>query len=61
MEYVQKPEEIGKMAWYVKVATPVMVACVMGVIYGWITVAIRSWYEKKVAVPEAEEAPAAAA
>lgn len=47
--YVPKPEAVGKLAWYVQVATPIMVACVMGVLYGWITVTIRTAYEKKVA------------
>ena len=49
MTYVPKPEAVGKMTWYVNLATPIMIACVMGVIYGWITVAIRGAYEKKVA------------
>ena len=47
--YVPKPEAIGKIAWYVDLGTPIMVACVMGVIYGWITVTVRGAYEKKVA------------
>ena len=49
MAYVPKPEAAGKMEWYVQLAIPVMVACLMGVVYGWITVAIRTAYEKKVA------------
>jgi len=49
MTYVPKPEAVGKIAWYVDLGTPIMVACVLGVIYGWITVTVRGAYEKKVA------------
>lgn len=49
MVYVAKPEAIGKVVWYVSLGTPIMVACVPGVIYGWITVTVREPYEKKVA------------
>lgn len=49
MNYVPQPEAVGKMSWYATLATPIMVACIMGVIYGWITVTIRGAYEKKVA------------
>jgi hypothetical protein len=49
MTYVPKPEAVGQLAWYAQVATPIMIACLMGVIYGWITVTVRVAYEKKVA------------
>ncbi len=49
MEYLKQPEgaEMGKYAWYGTVAVAEMVACVMGLIYGAITVVFRGWYEGK--------------
>jgi len=58
MTYVQKPDEVGKILWYVQVGTPVMVSCLVGVIFGWITVTIRGAYEKTIApAPTAAEQP----
>jgi energy-converting hydrogenase Eha subunit B len=36
-------------AVYANVAVPELAACVVGLVFGWITVTFRVWYEKKVA------------
>ena len=36
-------------AVYTNVAVPELAACVIGLAFGWVTVAFRGWYEKKVA------------
>lgn len=51
--YLQKPEDVAKYAWYVNLAMPEMVACVIGLAYGWCTVKARTWYEGKIAKPAA--------
>ncbi len=43
------------MSGYIEIAMPEMIACVTGLVYGYCTVAFRTWYEKKV-MPAAEEA-----
>lgn len=35
---------------YMSVATPEVVACVVGMIFGWVTVTFRGWYEAKIGV-----------
>ena len=45
----------GTMAEYVKIAIPEMIACVVGLFYGFCTVSFRAWYEKMV-IPQTEEA-----
>jgi hypothetical protein len=44
----------GTMAGYVEIAVPEMIACVIGLIFGYCTVSFRTWYEKMV-IPTAEE------
>ncbi len=43
------------MAGYTQIAVPEMIACVVGLFYGYCTVSFRTWYEKKV-LPATEEA-----
>lgn len=38
---------------YVEIAIPVMIACVVGLAFGWCTVTFRTWYESKV-MPETD-------
>lgn len=47
----------GTIAAYVEIAVPEMIACVVGLIFGYCTVSFRTWYEKMV-MPAAEEEPA---
>jgi hypothetical protein len=35
---------------YTNIAVPELAACVVGLVFGWVTVTFRGWYEKKVAV-----------
>jgi len=45
----------GTMAAYMEIAIPEMIACVIGLFYGYCTVSFRTWYEKMV-MPVTEEA-----
>ena len=51
--YLKKPDEVAKYTWYVNLAIPEMVACVIGLAFGWCTVTARTWYEAKIAKPAA--------
>jgi hypothetical protein len=44
----------GTMSAYVDIAIPEMIACVVGLGFGYCTVSFRTWYEKKV-MPQTEE------
>jgi len=57
MTYVAKPEPLSKWAWYGQVTMTEMVACAIGLIYGWWTVTFKTWYVAKVGAEE--KAPAA--
>ena len=35
---------------YTNIAVPEIAACVVGLVFGWVTVKFRGWYEKKVTV-----------
>ncbi|MCK5000876.1 MAG: DUF1097 domain-containing protein [Anaerohalosphaera sp.] len=39
---------------YIEIAVPEMIACVVGLFYGYCTVTFRTWYEKKV-MPATDE------
>ena len=56
-----RPEGISDYAWYLQVAAPILVACVVGLSYGWVTVTFRGWYEARVSPKAEEDALAAAA
>ena len=51
--YLQKPDEVAKYTWYLNLAVPEIVACVIGLAYGWWTVTTRTWYEARIAKPKA--------
>jgi len=46
----------GTMAEYIGIAVPEMIACLIGLFYGYCTVAFRTRYEKMV-IPPKEEKP----
>jgi len=48
MTYLKKPEEATHFGWYLQIAIPEMVACVVGLFFGWITVTFQTWYEARV-------------
>lgn len=52
---LQFMSKAGTMSEYMGIAVPEMIACVIGLFYGYCTVTFRTWYEKKVA-PATEEA-----
>jgi len=41
------------MGDYVSIAIPEMIACVVGLVFGFVTVSFRKWYESKV-MPQTE-------
>ena len=45
----------GTMPQYAAIAIPEMIACVVGLAFGYCTVSFRTWYEKKV-MPQTEQA-----
>jgi hypothetical protein len=49
MTYIKPPADVSKYSWYAQVATPELIACVMGLVYGHITVAFRKTYEAGLA------------
>jgi hypothetical protein len=51
---LQFMSKAGTMAAYMEIAIPEMIACVIGLFYGYCTVSFRVWYEKKV-IPAAVE------
>ncbi|MCX6997601.1 MAG: DUF1097 domain-containing protein [Kiritimatiellaeota bacterium] len=48
MTYQPKPAELCQYTWYMKLILPEMVACVVGLCFGWITVVFQTWYEARV-------------
>jgi len=57
MTYLKKPDDVAQLSWYGRVALPEMVACAVGLVYGWWTVTFKTWYVAKVTA--AAPAPAA--
>lgn len=48
MTYLKKPEAMSTFGWYTNLAIPEMVACAIGLVFGWVTVLFQTWYEAKV-------------
>lgn len=51
---LQFMSKASTMSEYVTIAIPEMIACVVGLFYGFCTVAFRTWYEKMV-MPQTNE------
>jgi len=45
---LQFMSKAGTMGEYVGIAVPEMIACVVGLVFGYCTVTFRTWYEKMV-------------
>ena len=45
--YAQNGDD-HNLAVYTNIAAPELVACAVGLAYGWVTVTFRTWYEAKV-------------
>ena len=60
MSHVTKPDDLSIYVWYKDLAVPELIACAVGLIYGWITVTCRVRYTAMV-TPEAAEGEAAPA
>jgi hypothetical protein len=52
LSYVQRPEAVGAYAWYFQVAVPLLISVVIGLIFGWVTVYFRVWFDSKVKVAD---------
>jgi hypothetical protein len=61
MSYLKPPDGVQALSgsWYGTLALPEMIACAVGLAYGWWTVTVKTWYVAKVTAGTA--APAAAA
>jgi hypothetical protein len=57
MTYLKRPDDVTTFSWYGTLALPEMIACAIGLVYGWWTVTVKTWYVAKVTA--AESAPAA--
>ena len=45
--YAQNGDD-HNLAVYTNIGVPELVACAVGLAYGWVTVTFRTWYEAKV-------------
>ncbi|MCY3021972.1 MAG: DUF1097 domain-containing protein [Planctomycetota bacterium] len=57
----KKPDDVSVYAWYVELGVPELIACALGLVYGYCTVIFRKSYEAKFAVKAAVAAPETAA
>jgi hypothetical protein len=48
MTYLKKPDVMPIFNWYARIAVPEMIACGVGLVFGWVTVTWQTWYEAKV-------------
>lgn len=51
MTHGGKPEGMGAYSWYGTAALGELIACAIGLLYGWVTVTVRVWYTNKVTAP----------
>ncbi len=54
MTHGGKPEGMCKWNWYMIAALAELIACAIGLVYGWVTVTVRVWYTNKVTPPAAK-------
>lgn len=45
--YVQRPDSIGVYSWYLQVAVPLLIAAIIGLVFGWCTVVFKVWFDSK--------------
>jgi hypothetical protein len=46
--YVQRPVSVSEYTWYFQVSVPLLISVVAGLLFGWVTVYFRVWYDSKV-------------
>jgi hypothetical protein len=46
----KKPDDLSVYGWYVKLGVPELIACAVGLVFGYVTVAFRKSYEARFAV-----------
>ena len=46
--YVQRPDDAGHYLWYLQVAVPLLIASLIGLAFGWVTVYFKTWFDSKV-------------
>jgi hypothetical protein len=58
MTYLQKPEGLSRWGWYAALTVPEMIACAVGLVYGWVTITFQTFYTARVGGEEAKPAEA---
>jgi hypothetical protein len=53
MTFGKKPADDSMFLWYAKLALPEMVACALGLVFGYVTVAFRKSYEARFTATQA--------
>lgn len=46
--YVRRPDSIDVYPWYFQVAVPLLIAAVLGLVFGWATVVFKVWFDSKL-------------
>jgi len=46
--YLKQPAGVDQLAWWLKLAAPEMMGCIVGLCFGWGSVTFQTWYEGKV-------------
>ncbi len=47
LSYVPRPESTGAYSWYLQIAIPFLIASVVGLIFGWVTVYFKIWFDAR--------------
>ena len=47
ISYVQRPDSVGTSAWYFQIAGPLLIAAVVGLFFGWMTVKYKVWFDSR--------------
>jgi hypothetical protein len=48
ISYVKCPDSVGEYTWYFQVAVPVLISAITGLLFGWVTVYFRVWFDSKL-------------
>ena len=46
--YLKQPVDVDQFTWWLKLAAPEMMGCIVGLFFGWGSVTFQTWYEGKV-------------
>ncbi len=48
LSYVPRPEDVTASVWYVQTAVPMLIATIIGLVFGWCTVYFKVWFDAKM-------------